>query len=243
MFFAAKTNGNPHLNSLILDKIILPDTETDFENNRGSKGGWAQFTNVQKLMKDETRRSKKLLIQLLKSRGIQFEKGLTNEELITVEANFDITFPPDLQTLLCLELPVSKEFVNWRKALSSKEYEDEVFDKLNRPLEGMLFDIENNAFWDENWGEKPEIFEQQKEIATQNFKKYPKLIPIYSNRYIPSKPHETGNPILSVHQMDIIYYGFDLATYFRNEFHLRLPDNFEIPQSPKYIEFWSEHTS
>mgnify|MGYP000616913547 CR=1 FL=1 len=163
---------------------------------------------------------KKLLIQLLKSRGIQFEKGLTNEELITVEANFDITFPPDLQTLLCLELPVSKEFVNWRKALSSKEYEDEVFDKLNRPLEGMLFDIENNAFWDENWGEKPEIFEQQKEIATQNFKKYPKLIPIYSNRYIPSKPHETGNPILSVHQMDIIYYGFDLATYFRNEFHL-----------------------
>ena len=185
----------------------------------------------------------KLLIQLLKSRGIQFEKGLTNEELITVEANFDITFPPDLQTLLCLELPVSKGFVNWRKALSSKEYEDEVFDKLNRPLEGMLFDIENNAFWDENWGEKPEIFEQQKEIATQNFKKYPKLIPIYSNRYIPSKPHETGNPILSVHQIDIIYYGFDLATYFRNEFHLRLPDNFEIPQSPKYIEFWSEHTS
>ena len=71
----------------------------------------------------------KLLIQLLKSRGIQFEKGLTNEELITVEANFDITFPPDLQTLLCLELPVSKGFVNWRKALSSKEYEDEVFDK------------------------------------------------------------------------------------------------------------------
>ena len=185
----------------------------------------------------------KLLIQLLKSRGIQFEKGFTNEELITVEANFDITFPPDLQTLLCLKLPVSKGFVNWRKALSSKEYEDEVFDKLNRPLEGMLFDIENNAFWDENWGEKPEIFERQKEIATENFKKYPKLIPIYSNRYIPSKPHETGNPILSVHQMDIIYYGFDLATYFRNEFHLRLPDNFEIPQNPKYIEFWSEHTS
>lgn len=88
----------------------------------------------------------KLLIQLLKSRGIQFEKGLTNEELITVEANFDITFPPDFQTLLCLELPVSKGFVNWRKALSSKEYEDEVFDKLNRPLDGMLFDIENNAF-------------------------------------------------------------------------------------------------
>ena len=84
----------------------------------------------------------KLLIQLLKSRGIQFEKGLTNEELITVEANFDITFPPDLQTLLCLKLPVSKGFVNWRKALSSKEYEDEVFDKLNRPL-GTRIGVKN----------------------------------------------------------------------------------------------------
>ena len=62
MFFAAKTNVNPHLNSLILDKIILPDTETDLKNNRGSKGGWAQFTNVQnKLMKDETRRSNKIV--------------------------------------------------------------------------------------------------------------------------------------------------------------------------------------
>ena len=31
-----------------------------------------------------------LLIQLLKNKGIYFEKGLTNEELIAIEGDFDI---------------------------------------------------------------------------------------------------------------------------------------------------------
>ena len=181
-----------------------------------------------------------LLIQLLKNKGIHFEKGLTNEELITVEADFDIEFPRDLQILLCTALPVSKKFIDWRKALSSRKYENEVLERINWPLDGMLFDIENNGFWNNHWGEKPERLELQKEIAIENFKKYPKLIPIYSHRYIPSVPHEAGNPIFSVYQMDIIYYGNDLATYFRNEFHFKLPEYFEIPQKPKYIEFWSE---
>jgi hypothetical protein len=179
----------------------------------------------------------------LKNKGIQFTKGLTNEELKTVETDFDFRFPPDLKILLSMELPVSKGFVDWKKALSSREYENEILERLNWPLEGMLFDIQNNAFWNEQWGENPELYEQQKEIAEENFRKYPKLIPIYSHRYIPSTPHEAGNPIFSVYQMDIIYYGFDLATYFRNEFHLNLPDKFEIPQEAKYIEFWSEQTT
>ena len=184
----------------------------------------------------------KLLIQLLKNKGIQFTKGLTDEELITVEADFDFWFPPDWRILLCMESPVSKGFVDWKKALSSRKYENEILERLSWPLEGMLFDIQNNVFWDKQWGKKPDSFEQQKEIAEENIRKYPKLIPIYSHRYIPSTPQEVGNPIFSVYQMDIIYYGFDLATYFRNEFHLNLPDSFEIPQEAKYIEFWSEQT-
>jgi len=39
-------------------------------------------------------------------------------------------------------------------------------------------------------------------------------IPVYSHRYLPSEPKATGNPVLSVHQTDIIYYGNDLASYF-----------------------------
>jgi len=174
-----------------------------------------------------------LLIKLLKDRGIEFEKGLTKKELLTVETDFNVTFPPDLQILLCTALPVSNGFVDWRKALSSRKHEKEVLGRLNWVFEGMMFDIQNNAYWNERWGEQPESFGQQKEIVEENFRQYPKLIPIYSHRYIPSTPYEAGNPIFSVYQMDIIYYGFDLATYFRSEFHIKLPDSFEIPQTPK----------
>lgn len=190
--------------------------------------------------KMELENKMKLLIQLLKDKGIRFEKGLTDEELITIEADFNFRFPPDLQVLLCLALPVSKSFVDWRRAISSRKYETEVLERIHWPLEGMLFDIRNNVFWNEEWGEKPELFEQQKEIAEEHFQKYPRLIPIYSHRYIPVTPYTTGNPVFSVYQMDIIYYGNGLASYFRNEFHVKLPDYFNIPNEAKHIEFWSK---
>jgi hypothetical protein len=43
--------------------------------------------------------------------------------------------------------------------------------------------------------------------------------------------------------MDIIYYGYDLPTYFANEFDFALTDDFELPEKPKReIEFWSDWT-
>jgi len=42
----------------------------------------------------------------------------------------------------------------------------------------------------------------------------PPLVPIYGNRYISNEPLLAGNPVLSVWQTDIIYYGYDLASYF-----------------------------
>ena len=106
----------------------------------------------------------------------------------------------------------------------------------------MLFDLQFNDFWVDRWGNKPSNFESKVSIAKKNYETHPKLIPIYSHRYLPSRPNETGNPIFSVHQMDIIYYGYDLATYFANEFQFELPSQyFEIPEKPKRtIEFWSD---
>jgi hypothetical protein len=45
---------------------------------------------------------------------------------------------------------------------------------------------------------------------------------------IPDDPHLEGNPVFSVHQADIIYYGHDLEDYLRHEFGLsgRKPANF-----------------
>jgi hypothetical protein len=36
---------------------------------------------------------------------------------------------------------------------------------------------------------------------------------------MPDESHLAFNPVFSVHQKDIIQYGFDLADYCRNKFH------------------------
>jgi hypothetical protein len=145
-----------------------------------------------------------------------------------------------LKVFLQTALPVSPKFVDWRASLSSERVYDQVISRLEWPLEGMLFDIGNNVFWPESWGNKPEYLEDQFEVARKHFQQYPTLIPIYSHRYIPTEPNETGNPIYSVYQMDIIYYGNDLASYFSHEFKFPLPKEIEAAKEPKSIPYWSD---
>ncbi|HEY8971767.1 MAG TPA: hypothetical protein VIM64_21850 [Puia sp.] len=109
--------------------------------------------------------------------------------------------------------------------------------KLDWPWEGMVFDMEH-GFWLKQWGIKPDNTEEQLRTARQYYDSWPRLIPIYIHRYIPSAPPEAGNPIFSVYQMDIIYYGMNLANYLSCEFRFDLPDDFIIPEKPKPITFW-----
>jgi hypothetical protein len=178
------------------------------------------------------------LIELLESKRVVFSTGLTNNEFQMINTTFGIEFPPDLKLFLQLALPISDGFAHWRAAINEKEECRMMQERLNAPLDGILFDIKYSNFWIEDWGEKPEIFEQQKTIATQFYHKYPKLIPIYSHRYIPAKPCISGNPVFSVYQTDIIYYGYDLADYFAKEFQFNLPSWFGKVDEPEKIEFW-----
>ena len=45
---------------------------------------------------------------------------------------------------------------------------------------------------------------------------------IFSHHYLLAEPCETGNPILSIYQSDMIVYGVDLRHYFLTEFR-KLP--------------------
>jgi hypothetical protein len=67
----------------------------------------------------------------------------------------------------------------------------------------------------------------------------PRLIPLIAHRYIPDAPHEAGNPVFSVMQADTIYYGADLADYFRREFAAR-PTDLDPVGDVRFIPFWSE---
>jgi hypothetical protein len=106
-------------------------------------------------------------------------------------------------------------------------------------LEGMLLDVEQNKFWFCKWGAKPANIEQAKAKCEEEYGKAPKLIPIYGHRYIPETPAEAGNPILSVYQTDIIYYGENLASYLMVEFGLKSYDEIDY-DNIKRIPFWSD---
>jgi hypothetical protein len=173
------------------------------------------------------------LVAYLQERGIQLEPVLTDEEVERVERTFAFRFPPDLRALLQMALPAGQGFPDWRNG--PREVLQE---RLDWPLEGMCFDIEHNSFWLAEWGPKPTELTAALDIARAAVAAAPTLILIFGHRYIPDEPVLAGNPVFSVHQTDIIYYGWDLTHY--------LADEFSGPQSPvpapvtRPIRFWDK---
>ncbi|MFZ2539073.1 MAG: hypothetical protein WAX04_09240 [Oscillospiraceae bacterium] len=177
------------------------------------------------------------IIMKLEKMGVIFTEGLQKQEFVDIERYYKITFPPDLNAFLSTALPISNEFINWRDC--SEGNINRIKDRLGWPLEGMIFDIEHNSFWYSKWGAKPNDLSKSIEMCKEEFNKVPKLIPVCSHRYIPSEPNEVGNPIFSVYQTDIIYYGENLLTYLEVEFHLKNYEEIDL-DSIKKIRFWSD---
>lgn len=162
---------------------------------------------------------------------IDFEPGLSDAEVAAVESRFGFRFPPDLRAFLQTALPRGEHFPDWRSG-----EEAALRQWLDIPREGVLFDVEHNGFWLPEWGTRPESLEQALHFASELVLAAPKLIPVYMHRMMPDEPHLPGNPVFSVHQTDIIHYGFDLADYLRHEFHL--PDRAAWPEQVRPIRFW-----
>jgi hypothetical protein len=162
---------------------------------------------------------------------VEFDAGLTNEEVQACEHRFGFRFPPDLRQFLQTALPSGPQFPDWRSG-----DERALREWLDQPRQGVLFDVEHNGFWLDEWGERPESLDDAAAIASDQVLSAPRLIPICSHRMMPDEPHLAGNPVLSVWQTDIIYYGFDLADYLRHEFRLR--DRASEPKAVRPIRFW-----
>jgi hypothetical protein len=163
---------------------------------------------------------------------IEFAAGLTDDEIGRVEARFGFRFPPDLRAFLQTALPQGPQFPDWRSGDPAA-----LRDWLDLPRQGILFDIEHNGFWLEEWGPRPQTLEEVCRVASELIAAAPKLIPIFGHRMMPDEPHLPGNPVFSVHQTDIIYYGFDLADYLRHEFNL--PGREPWPEHYRPIRFWN----
>jgi hypothetical protein len=172
----------------------------------------------------------------LSKAGVSFDAGLTHGEISAIEREYGFSFPPDLREFLGCALPVSKGWVDWRRAARS-----EIIERLGWPFESMCFDIEHNSFWLESWGPKPAALPEAYEIARAAVSAAPRLIPVCGHRFMPDRPCEAGNPIFSVYQTDIIHYGSDLFDYFYNEFGYYFGrTGYRFDGRARHIEFWSD---
>ena len=174
---------------------------------------------------------------ILEKKGIEIYDGLTDKEFEKIENFYSIKFP---QVLRCLFKSFLPNLYNWRDF--SKENVKKIKDKLNWPIEGIKYDIKYNNFWLECFGEKTGNLEQdlakaEEYMRNQKNEVVPKLIPIYSHRYVPCYPDSMEVPIFSIYQTDIIIYGNNIEQYFENEFvKFKNSENNDIVHVP----FWSE---
>ena len=141
-------------------------------------------------------------IKLLKRQGVEFETGLTVEEIAKIEDIYIIKFPKSLKEFLMMVLPISKGFFNWRNL----NQDNVMFIKkiINRPIEDV-YEFAEEVYWCDDWGKEPENEIDIVLIVRERLKSAPKLIPVYGQRYIPMIP-EDNPPIISIHDIDIIYY-------------------------------------
>jgi hypothetical protein len=178
------------------------------------------------------------VISALKDREITIEHGLTAEECAATERRYGFSFPPDLREFLSCGLPVPEDFPNWRTGkIQRSRTTTEISELLDWPCEGMCFDIENNEFWMPDWGPRPSDLPEAFQLARRMVRQAPPLIPVFSHRFLPAEPPTEGNPVLSVWQTDIIYYGPDLISYFAEEFDLPAEHCRNSARDPRRIRF------
>lgn len=167
--------------------------------------------------------------QRWEKQGVRLEPGLSDSEIENVERVYRFRFPPDLREFLQYRLPVGPRFINWR------DPRDEAREALAWPVEGILFDVEQNGFWWKPWGNRPAEMLDALGIARQALEAAPILVPVQGHRYLPSDPSRANNPVFSVHQSDVLVMHRNLIGWLEDAPH----EDFEGKYARR-IEFWSD---
>lgn len=155
----------------------------------------------------------------MKKRGIYFESGLTEREIKQIEKIYGISFPASLSAFYKEGLPTGDRFVIWNDF--SENNVSSIKERMNLPYKWLSQDI---TFCE----------------AFRNAKEVPKLIPIYSHRYMPCTEHPDP-PVFSTVGADTIWYGKNLEDYLYNEFVREFHIGNEIPYVPLWTDIISEN--
>ena len=149
----------------------------------------------------------------------QISAGLTEGEFARVEELYGFEFADDHRSFLAAGLPLDApneqrpRWVDWRAGDP-----DIIRERLDWPVEGVLYDVEHNDLWPDSWGERPVDTRDALAAARLLLARVPQLVPVYSHRFLPAGRGSFGHPVLSVYQTDIICYGMDLVDYVHQEF-------------------------
>jgi hypothetical protein len=150
-------------------------------------------------------------------------------------------------------------FLDWRKD------KEDIVTRIEDVASGIWWDVEVNvhtpadakeavckgrdesrppAFWFSSWGDCPASTNQRRRRIEQIVDAAPRLIPIIGNRYLLNAANESGNPVLSVHQTDILYWADSLRDFLLRDLAVVLPAA-SRPQGPpvgdvRAMPFWGE---
>lgn len=210
------------------------------------------------------------ILARLRAASIPVLPGLSDAELACLEADFGLSFPPDLRALLVLGLPSAPGFPDWRCSDAAPRRRRPLLRAgLDLPLAAASLQVARGALWPKSWGARPADSYRALRHARAALRRAPLLIPLFDRFYLPATPCLAGNPVFYVDEHKVFCCGFDLADFFQREpaFHtvsdsrdqrphlIRSP-NPPLPppparrsldsvsgKTPRWIEFWSDASS
>lgn len=171
-------------------------------------------------------------VERLRVAGVELSPGLSDSSISRVQDTFGFVFGPEHREFLQTVLPRGNSWPDWRRGSAQ-----ELRRRLEWPIDGVVFDVHHGEFWARSWGDRPGSTREREIEARRFLRRVPKLVPVYSHRYLASDPAYVPSPVFSVHQSDVIYYGDDLLDYVAREFGV---PPLHPAATRTYVPFWSD---
>jgi hypothetical protein len=160
--------------------------------------------------------------------------GLSRRQVADIEAQVGFRLPDDFVFLFCNLQDPGRVLFQWH------DFKLEAYEaSIDYLWYGIAFDVEHNV-WLDRWGTRPGPLSEALKIAREDFLTWPKLLPISGHRFLAAEPCRSGNPVFSIRQFDIIYYGADLAHYLSHEFLGGEHKTHTFDQKIQRVDVWSD---
>lgn len=172
-------------------------------------------------------------VRRLRHAGVRLDPGLSDAEVSRLEDRLGFSFGPEHRAFVQSAVPGGeKSWPDWRNGS-----DQDLRGRLDWPVDGVLFDVHGNGFWPASWGDRPDSKVDRERQARAHLAGVPRLVPVFSPRYVTADPQFAPSPVFSVYQTDVVIYGDDLLDYVSHEFNVP-------PLHPSaertYVPFWSD---